>query len=222
MRMIAPPTTTHIVNNLRKMLIKKGFQPPYLLVSHSFGGAYLRSYASMYPNEIAGLVFVDPVDFTKEKGFGSLPYLEIGLTHFQIDSMFGEPTDKFVEKLYEEMPGFYVEEVKILRALTATGFEECVRNPLPNVSVHFIMAGGYPANPDIRENITFDQVKLFRINNNIQMKRWIELINPLQYGKFFYSSSSGHLIQVEDPELVISSIKLALSDYDKIHHTKTN
>ncbi len=217
-----PPTTEHIVNNLRKMLLQKGFKPPYLLVSHSFGGAYLRSYASMYPKEIAGLVFVDPVDFTKEKGFGSLPYLEIGLTQFQIDSMFGEPNKKFIEKLYEEMPGFYVEEVKILRALTATGFEECVRNPLPNVPVHFIMAGGYPTTPDEPGDIIIDKVKLFRINNNIKMKRWIELLDPLQYGMFFYSSSSEHLIQVDDPELVISSIKLALSDYDKIHNTNTN
>ena len=62
------------------MLIQKGLQPPYLLVSHSFGGAYMRSYASLYPDEIAGLVFVDPVDFTKKKGFGDLPYIEIGLT----------------------------------------------------------------------------------------------------------------------------------------------
>ena len=59
-----PPTVDHIANNLRKMLLQKGMKPPYLLVSHSFGGAYIRSFASMYPEEIAGLVFVDPVDFT--------------------------------------------------------------------------------------------------------------------------------------------------------------
>jgi pimeloyl-ACP methyl ester carboxylesterase len=215
-----PPTTAHIVNNLRKMLLQKGLQPPYLLVSHSFGGAYIRSFASMYPNEIAGLVFVDPIDFTKEKGFGSLPYLEIGLAQHQIDSMFGETYDKFIEQLYEEMPGFYVEEVKISRALNATGFEECVRNPLPDVPVHFIMAGGYPENDD-RGETPFDKEKLFRINNNLKMKRWIALLDPLKYGKFFYSSSSGHYVQVDDSKLVINSIKLALEDIDKIHKEKT-
>lgn len=30
-----PPTTMHIVNNLRKMLLQKGLKSPYLLVSHS-------------------------------------------------------------------------------------------------------------------------------------------------------------------------------------------
>lgn len=138
-----PPTTEHIVSNLRKMLAQKGLEPPYLLVSHSFGGAYIRSYASQYPEEIAGLVFVDPIDFTKKKGDGDLPYLEIGLTQHQIDSIFGKPYDNFIEKLYEEMPGFYVEEVKISRQLTKTEFAECDRNPLPDLPVHFIKAGGF-------------------------------------------------------------------------------
>lgn len=215
-----PPTTEHIVSNLRKILIEKGLDPPYLLVSHSFGGAYIRSFASQYPEEIAGLVFVDPIDFTKKIGFGDLPYLEIGLTQHQIDSLFGETYEKFVEQLYEEMPLFYVEEVKISRALNATGFEECLRNPLPNRPVHFIMAGGYTLGDDRGETI-YDKEELFRINNNIKMKRWLELLNPLKYGKFFYSSSSGHYVQVDDPELVIYSIKLALSDYDKFHKEKT-
>jgi hypothetical protein len=73
-----PPTTEHIVNNLRELLLEKGLKPPYLLVSHSFGGAYIRSFASYYPDEIAGLIFIDPIDFTKKGDMGDLPYLEIG------------------------------------------------------------------------------------------------------------------------------------------------
>lgn len=208
-----PPTTKHIIENLREMLIKKGLKPPYLLVSHSFGGAYIRSFASYYPNEIAGLVFVDPVDFTKKKGMGDLPYLEIGLTQHQIDSIFGQPYKNFTEKLYAEMPKYYVEEVKILRQLTKTDFAECDKNPLPNVPVHFIKAGGF-ANSE--PPTIYDREKMWRINSNIQIKRWMELLYPLKYGRFFYSSSSGHMMQTDDPEIVISSIKLALSDYDKI------
>lgn len=41
----------------------------------------------------------------KKKG---IPYLEIGLTKHQIDSMFAEPYDKFIEKLYAEMPIIYM------------------------------------------------------------------------------------------------------------------
>lgn len=215
-----PPTTKHIVDNLRKMLLEKGLKPPYLLVGHSFGGAYIRSYASYYPDEIAGLIFVDPVDFTKKKGDGDLPYLEIGLTQHQIDSMFAKPYKDFVENLYADMPNFYVEEVKILRQLTKTEFKECDSIPLPDVPVHFIQAGGYPKNPEKRETI-YDKVKLFRIDNNLKMKRWLALLNPLQYGKYFYCSNSGHYMQEDEPETIISSIKLALIDYDRIQKGKT-
>ncbi len=190
--------------------------PPYLLVSHSFGGAFIRNFASDYPNEIAGLIFVDPVDFTQKKGYGDLPYLEIGLSQHQIDSLFGDNYEAFVKKLYEEMPGFYVEEVKVSRALYGSEFEECVRNPLPNVPVHFIQAGGYPDAQNEKPTI-YDRVKMFRISNYLKMKRWLELINPLKYGKYFYCAQSGHFIQKDDPDLVISSIKLALSDFKKIH-----
>src|SRR5262249_37856517 len=37
-----------------------GVPPPYLLVGYSFGGPYIRVFASMYPGEVCGMVFVDP------------------------------------------------------------------------------------------------------------------------------------------------------------------
>ena len=215
-----PPTTRHIVENLRKMLLEKGLKPPYLLVSHSFGGAYIRSFASYYPDEIAGLIFVDPIDFTKKKGYGFLPYLEIGLTQHQIDSMFAKPYDKFKENLFAEMPHFYAEEVKISIKLNADEFKECDSIPLPDVPVHFIMAGGYSTKGDDRGETIFDKRKLFRINNNLKMKRWIALLDPLKYGKLFYCSSSGHFVMKDDPEIVISSIRLALNDFDRTQKEK--
>ena len=214
-----PPTTEHIVNNLRELLLKKGLNPPYLLVSHSFGGAYIRSFASDHPNEIAGLIFIDPVDFTKKGGMGDQPYLEIGLTRHQIDSLFGQTYENFVEKLYTEMPRYYVEEVKISRQLTQSNFAACDRNPLPDVPVHFILAGGFS---DSEPPTIYDREKMWRINCNIQMKRWLALLYPLKYGKFFYCSNSSHFVQTDEPDLVISSIKLALIDYDKIQKASKN
>lgn len=211
-----PPTTEHIVNNLRKMLLEKGLKPPYILVSHSFGGAYIRSFASYYPNEIAGLIFVDPIDFTKKKGMGELPYLEMGLTKHQIDSAFGQPNKDYLERLYSEMPRYYVEEVKISVQLTQAEFNECDRNPLPNVPVYFIMAGGFSESGGDNSPLVVDREKLFRVNENLKMKRYLQLLYPLKYGKLFYSSKSSHFVQTDEPDLVISSIKLALIDYEKI------
>jgi pimeloyl-ACP methyl ester carboxylesterase len=216
-----PPATAHIIDNLRKMLKEKGLKPPYLLVGHSFGGAYIRTYASLYPGEIAGLVFVDPVDFTQKGKDGDLPYLEIGLTQHQIDSLFGQTYTNYIEKLYTEMPRMYVEEVKVLRQLYKTDFAECDRNPLPDVPVHFIKAGGYAASAGESPTI-YDREQMFRIDNNLKIKRWLQLLYPLKYGKFYYSSGSGHMVQTDDPQLVIASIKLALDDYNRMMKEKAS
>ncbi|MHB9141919.1 MAG: alpha/beta hydrolase [Paludibacter sp.] len=212
------PTIDHIVGVLRQSLLAKGLYPPYLLVGHSWGAAYVRYFAALYPNEIAGLIFVDPHDFVKKEGGGRLPYREIGLRENQIDSLFAV-YDKWADEYIARGPKFVVEEMKAQREFSKTGYELCNRNPLPDVPVHFIKAGGYPLNPEQTATL-YDRKKMFRINNNIQMESWLELINPLKYGKFFYCSNSGHFIQKDDPDIIISSIKLALGDYSKIRKEK--
>lgn len=49
----------HIVEDLRALLVARGIPPPYVLVGHSFGGAYLELFARTHPEEVAGLVLVD-------------------------------------------------------------------------------------------------------------------------------------------------------------------
>lgn len=208
-----PPSMKHIVENLCFMLKEKGLNPPFLLVGHSFGACYIRTYASYYPDEIAGLIFVDPHDFTKRQGYGRLPYQEIGLSEKQIDSLF-TVYDSLGVQFMEYGPKAHVEEIKIQGELSKTGHEECNRNPLPDVPVHILMAGGFTLYPDETPTI-YDREKLFRIDSNIKMKRLLELLYPLKYGMFFYDSNSEHAIQIDNPDLVVTSIRLALKDYDK-------
>jgi pimeloyl-ACP methyl ester carboxylesterase len=46
---------------LAALLEKAHIPPPYLLVGHSFGGLVIRAFAHERPDEVAGLVLVDPV-----------------------------------------------------------------------------------------------------------------------------------------------------------------
>lgn len=57
----------HIVEELRTLLAAQSVAPPYLLVGHSFGGAYMELFAKAYPNEVAGVVLVDP----RHRDFGT-------------------------------------------------------------------------------------------------------------------------------------------------------
>lgn len=54
-----PRTMKQIVYELHTALAKLGIKPPFVLVGQSFGGLLVRTVATEYPKEVAGLVLVD-------------------------------------------------------------------------------------------------------------------------------------------------------------------
>lgn len=56
-----PRDAGRIVNELHDLLESAVISPPYVLVGHSFGGLTTRLFATRYPEEVAGLVLIDPV-----------------------------------------------------------------------------------------------------------------------------------------------------------------
>ncbi len=54
-----PRTGANIVAELRTALHASGVQGPYVLVGHSLGGMYMREFAQLHPDEVAGLVLID-------------------------------------------------------------------------------------------------------------------------------------------------------------------
>src|SRR5262245_50483439 len=53
-------TPARVVADLHALLAAAGEKPPYVLVGASMGGVYVRLYQLDYPDEVVGLVFVDP------------------------------------------------------------------------------------------------------------------------------------------------------------------
>ncbi len=56
-----PRTADRIVDELHTLLERAGIPPPYVLVGHSFGGLTMPLFAARFPDEVAGMVLVDPV-----------------------------------------------------------------------------------------------------------------------------------------------------------------
>ena len=54
-----PESSERAARNLHALLANAGIAGPYILVGHSKGGLYVRQYAEMYPQEVAGLVLLD-------------------------------------------------------------------------------------------------------------------------------------------------------------------
>jgi len=72
----APPyisrTSRQLVQELKLLLTKTQTKPPYVLVANSFGAINVLLYAALHPDEVAGLVLIDPIH---PRMYEDMPYL---------------------------------------------------------------------------------------------------------------------------------------------------
>ncbi|MFI7090163.1 alpha/beta hydrolase [Streptomyces lydicus] len=54
-----PRTAAAVATELHELLHAQGIAAPYVLVAHSLGGLYAHRFAQLYPQEVAGLVWLD-------------------------------------------------------------------------------------------------------------------------------------------------------------------
>jgi pimeloyl-ACP methyl ester carboxylesterase len=92
---------------LHDLLQRAGVKPPYILVGHSFGGLVMRRYALSYPEQVAGVVLVDPmrceewppmnplkqreVDRGKRLSNYAVPIARFGLARLAVTSLLSRP-----------------------------------------------------------------------------------------------------------------------------------
>ena len=57
----SPRTVSHAVQDLHALLAAAQIPAPFVLTGHSFGGLLVLCYAVRYPDQVAGLVLLDPL-----------------------------------------------------------------------------------------------------------------------------------------------------------------
>jgi pimeloyl-ACP methyl ester carboxylesterase len=210
-----PRTSRQIVEELHALLNNAGIQDPYVLVGHSLGGNNAQLYASRYPDEVAGMVLVDP------QFYNTPSYLDpevqnalaeavpspgvslwtkflatIGVT--RLPYTFGGQTDEnaaistHAKVISETMDEYaYLEEsAKERRAATVS---------LGDKPLIVLSAGA-------REFPGFSQEQADQINE-AWTRSEADLTRVSRNSEQIIAEDSTHNIQADDPELVIDSIR---------------
>ncbi len=55
-----PRSAFEVTDELRSLLQVAGIRGPFVIVGHSLGGAYARRYTQRFPDEVAGLLLMEP------------------------------------------------------------------------------------------------------------------------------------------------------------------
>jgi pimeloyl-ACP methyl ester carboxylesterase len=207
------PTINQVAENLKSILTVLNITPPYILIGHSLGGVYIRGYAGLYPNEIDGLIFIDPADFTETKEDRNILLRDLGVTPKRIDEL-------SQERLYKksEVDSLHFgpwSEGEVLKNLRQTDFAELNRLPLPNVPIYFFIGGKFEV-PTERWSKDFNQPAFFALRTSRDMERWKKLVySSNKEGSLIFLTKSGHFVHRDDPNAVIGNIKIMMESLNK-------
>ncbi|MDQ3695847.1 MAG: alpha/beta hydrolase, partial [Chloroflexota bacterium] len=191
-----PRTTADVVADLHALLDAAGVPGPYVLVGHSLGGLMVRLYAATYPDEVAGLVLVDPsVEGQVARMRAVLtPEQAAAFDALQATATVGDPT---IERYGPD--GIGIEEVgEEVRAAVAAR---------PPAGTPMILIGhGVPMGADIPLGILppgFPWDEVDRAFSGLHR----ELVAATPGARLVIAAESGHYIQLQQPELVIAAIR---------------
>lgn len=205
------PTPQKIAANLKLLLTELKIEPPYVLVGHSMGGVYVRAFAGYYPNDVAGLVFVDPADFTETKADWNQIFRDIGVSEKRIDEM-------LAKRLYTPSKADSTHyaawsEGQVLTDLRKNDFAELRNLPVPQVPILFFVGGKLEVPMD-RRSRDYDHERFFEVKNSANMLRWRRFIHSSNKGgALIYLSNSGHFVHRDDAAMVIGNIRMMLKAY---------
>lgn len=180
-----PRDGAHVAGELHTALHNAHLAPPYILVGHSLGGPYIRLFAARYPDEVAGMVLVDP---TQEE------LIAWAKEH--------APDDDEKKEDHAPRPDDEVD-------CGPQTFAELKDAFMPtNIPVTLICGMGpreIPSfiTPEMRADVEKDRTVLYPAKLRFH-KAWVEKIPGAQ---LVVSEESGHGIPFEEPDLVVKVIR---------------
>jgi pimeloyl-ACP methyl ester carboxylesterase len=235
-----PRTAGRIADELRRLLDRAGVPPPFVAVGHSFGGFVMRIFARRYAADVSALVLVDPAhpeDWVnpapKEQvkidrglrlcrhgitavrsGLARVVVVLVGLGALNLARGIAKAVSR--GGLSREDEGILApiwrlppaDRKPLRRFWTQEKFYEALGSQIEFISVSAAealeaSAGGYGDLPLV--TISSTDPGDYRLNQQDALARLSTR------GRHIVASNSGHWIQLDEPELVISVIRDVLA-----------
>jgi len=195
------PTPGNVTRLLHALLLEAAVKPPYVLVGFSLGGAYVRMYAALHQDEVAGIVYVDPLDFTETRNDTLASFIEAGYGEAEMKE-FEEAFDRYAR---EGLTPPMVAEWEELKTLLLDSYSDYARAaPTPRVP-QVLLASARDRPPFSK--FTFDFEAWARVADRQRLRRQLDWILSTPDGHFAATSSSPHKIHGNDQDLVVWAIR---------------
>lgn len=195
------PSPANVAALLHNILELIGVDPPFILVGFSLGGPYARMFASTYPEETAGVVYIDPMDFTKTKQDSLQVFADIGLGPEALKE-YENVLNTFMRDSRDEQSVAEWGQARILVEDSYSDFN-LRAPPLPTPQV--ILASSKEELP--LGKYTFDFARWAKLSRQRRTARLMEWVTSLEEGHFVATPSSPHKIHGDDPDLVVWAIR---------------
>lgn len=215
-----PRTTERIVAELRELLAAANLPGPYVLVGHSFSGFTARLFAARYPDEVAGLVLVDPIyprewmelsaDDRRRLAAGArlgrrvarlaaFGVMRVYLFLISVGVLRADPRGDWVDS-FRKLPAGLVSVVRAFwsQPKPYRTIASQVEN-LP-VSAAQVAAAALPTNLPVRV-LSAGNTRPERLREQEAVARFSA------HGQHVLVAGSGHWIQLDQPEAVIAAIR---------------
>jgi pimeloyl-ACP methyl ester carboxylesterase len=125
-----PRTFENVARDMHSMLRAAKVPGPYVLVGHSLGNAHIRAFAHLFPSDVAGLVFIDPINARIFEVIGEAEKAE---------------DEKWAKEFYERAPEGGKAEMRFLEEDDLKMLRRFMK--MPDVPIALLVAGKHEAGP---------------------------------------------------------------------------
>jgi pimeloyl-ACP methyl ester carboxylesterase len=216
-----PRTSRVIAEELHELLQAAGVAPPYVMVGHSMGGYDVRLYASMYPQEVMGMVLVDASHPDQENRFpAELKNMEGSwqreaqfiayTTPFGVPRLMGLCDEGAIDRAADCNGRTARERLAEIRAFPESAAQTAATDPFGDLPLAVLSHDpDKPSNdlpPDLAKSV-----------NELWEKMQEELAHLSTRGTQTVAKNSGHYIQIDRPDVVIDAVRNVVDQARQAH-----